>query len=134
LAAPVGSPQATPEQRASWRAVVTFPSCDLVALVDLQTETILDSYRVRPGKNAKGDPTDVTLFHTGADPSCPRTDCGPGSGLQSDAGTIISQPGTSVDGAATTDDGGVTGDGGSDASAPVVSLDDGVPALQVRPM
>lgn len=134
LAAPVGTPPATPEQRASWRAIVTFPSCDLVALVDLQTETILDSYRVRPGKNAKGDPTDVTLFHTGAEPSCPRTDCGAGAGLQADAGTTDIQP-AAADGEAPSDDGGApASDGGSDASAPVVSLDDAVPALQVRPM
>jgi len=156
LAAPVGMPPATPQARASWHAVVTFPSCDLVALVDLQTETILDSYRVRPGRNTKGDSTDVTFFHTGAEPVCPRIDCGPGAGTTVDAGTVVTQPVTDDAGAGgaagSAGAGGAAGEadvagaggaggeaaggstGSSTGGAAVVTLDDAAQGLQVKPL
>jgi hypothetical protein len=74
LAAPVGAPAATPDARASWRAVVTFPSCDLIALVDLPSGDILDSYQVaRDGANPASS---FAYLHSGTEPVCARTDCG----------------------------------------------------------
>ncbi|HEX2657730.1 MAG TPA: hypothetical protein VHU40_05640 [Polyangia bacterium] len=81
LAAPVGEVPATLENPASWRAIVTFPSCDLVALIDIETETILDSYQARPD----GDGNFV-FTAMGTEPVCPRIDCGPGAGTVVDAG------------------------------------------------
>jgi hypothetical protein len=81
LAAPVGDPPATPTSRASWHAVVTFPSCDLIALVDLMSETILDSFQV-----SSPDGSSYAYTHTGAEPTCARIDCGVGAGTFPDAG------------------------------------------------
>jgi hypothetical protein len=43
------------------QAVVTFPGCDLVALIDLNTGSILSSFRMR---------ADGTLEDTGRNPVC----------------------------------------------------------------
>src|SRR3954471_17046890 len=40
--------RASPGTRAPWRAVVTFPSCDLVAVLELPSGTIVSSVYVRP--------------------------------------------------------------------------------------
>jgi hypothetical protein len=74
LAAPVGAPAASVDQRASWRAVVTFPSCDLVALIDLPSGDILDSYQV--GATGTGS---FVYSHSGTEPVCARSDCGAGA-------------------------------------------------------
>jgi hypothetical protein len=54
-------------QPAPWRAVVTFPGCDLVAVVELPSGTILSSMYVRP----------EGLVDAGTEPVCP-ADCGAG--------------------------------------------------------
>jgi hypothetical protein len=73
-AAPVGAPAASVEAPTTWRALVTFPSCDLVALMDFPSGDVLDSVQVIDGGGAAG----LTLMKRGADPSpfCPRVDCG----------------------------------------------------------
>jgi hypothetical protein len=65
------APSATP---LTWRALVTFPSCDLVAMVDIPSGNIIDSVFVR----AAGDGKNVLLEPGGANPSCPFVDCGMG--------------------------------------------------------
>jgi hypothetical protein len=85
------------------RAVVTFPSCDMVALVDLSfadaTATIFSAFYVRPGE----------LVDAGSDPVCP-VDCQPtADAVGLDAGT------EAMDGAAS--DGGAGGGVGVDAGA-----------------
>ncbi|HEY2902200.1 MAG TPA: hypothetical protein VGL59_16585, partial [Polyangia bacterium] len=69
-----------------WKAMVTFPNCDLVALVDLPSGVIVDSVKVRT------DGKDAVLEHTGTEPSCP-IECGVGP-----------RPATTVDGGADSDD------------------------------
>ncbi len=60
-----GSQPATP-----WRALVTFPSCDLVALIELPSGNIIDSVQVK--RTAGG----VTAVRTGNMPVCAVADCG----------------------------------------------------------
>ncbi len=48
-----------------WRALVTFPACDLLALIDLPSGEITSSLYIRP----------TGLVPAGADPVCP-TECG----------------------------------------------------------
>jgi hypothetical protein len=83
---PLGFDSASPT---TWRALVTFPSCDLVALVDLPSGRIVDSMFVSP---SAGDPSLApTLTPGGTDPTCPAVDfCGlDGSvGDGSDAGAV----------------------------------------------
>ncbi|HXU82679.1 MAG TPA: hypothetical protein VN914_14855, partial [Polyangia bacterium] len=62
-----------PDQRLPWRAVVTFPSCDLVAVVELPSGTIVSSMYVRPNG----------VVDAGPEPVCP-VDCGAG---------VVPQPG-----------------------------------------
>ena len=124
LAAPVGDPAASPESPAHWRAIVTFPSCDLVALVDVQSETILDSYRAKVTDNGN-----FIFEKMGADPICPRIDCGPGAGTSIDAG--IPEP---TGNAGAGGGGGVGGMGGAAAGiidTPIGSL--GLGPLTIRP-
>jgi hypothetical protein len=52
-------------QRAPWRAVVTFPSCDLVAVLELPSGVIVSSVYVRP----------TGVVDAGTEPVCP-SDCG----------------------------------------------------------
>jgi hypothetical protein len=68
-----------------WRAMVTFPSCDLVALVDFPSGNIVESLRVVMGPGGRPD-----LRPAGSSPSCP-VDCGepadsPDGGGDPDAG------------------------------------------------
>jgi hypothetical protein len=63
---------------AGWKAVVSFPSCNLVALVDvpwsatghLATATIVDSVQMI----ASSDGTSIQLHNTGANPTCAQVD------------------------------------------------------------
>jgi hypothetical protein len=57
----------TPGKRAPWRAVVTFPSCELVAVVELPSGLIVSSVYVRS----------TGVVDAGTEPVCP-TDCGLG--------------------------------------------------------
>jgi hypothetical protein len=86
LAPPVGDPAPAAGERVPWRAVVTFPSCDLVALIELPSGMILDSYQVR--YPTQGDTSVPILVQTGTNPVCPSTDCpyAP-AGLQPDGST-----------------------------------------------
>jgi hypothetical protein len=107
LAAPVGAESATEMARASWHVVVTFPSCDLIALIDLPSGDILDSYRLT-GAGASG----YGYLHTGKEPTCPRTDCGERAALTC--------PASGAGGGAAGGDsgqGGMAGGGGSGAVA-----------------
>jgi hypothetical protein len=68
-----------------WKAIVTFPSCDLVALVDLPSGVISDSVFVR----RSADGASINLVPAGANPVCPYVDCGAGArppGVPTDAG------------------------------------------------
>jgi hypothetical protein len=92
-----------------WRAIVTFPSCDLVALIDLPSGDIKASARVKPSATPSDpDPAKQIAFEdAGTSPVCP-ADCGtdrasPDAGA-SDGG---SSDGGSSDGGST--DGGATG-------------------------
>jgi hypothetical protein len=85
----------------SWHALVTFPSCDLVALIELPSGTIIDSVRV------KRDPTatnGIVVVPAGASPSCPVADCGSipatdgGAPAGDDAGTGAGDDGGGTDG------------------------------------
>jgi hypothetical protein len=53
---------ARPEGPVPWRALVTFPGCDLVALVDLPSGAIVSSLRIQP---------DGTAIDSGQGPACP---------------------------------------------------------------
>lgn len=109
LAAPVGDPPATPASPASWHVMVTFPTCDLIALVDVQSETILDSYRV-----STTDGRSYIYDHTGANPVCPRIDCGEGASGAAAAGGQGGSDQTSGD---TGGAGGAGGEGGAAGEA-----------------
>jgi hypothetical protein len=63
-----------PDAPGRHQAVVTFPGCDLVALIDLNTGVILSSTRMR---------VDGTLEDAGANPVC-SAEC-PGGGPATDA-------------------------------------------------
>ena len=83
---PVGwnATPATPLQT-QWKALVSYPSCDLVALVDLPTGLIVDSVKITP--RAGGG---IDVMEAGSDPDCPQHDfcdatTAPGGGA-SDAG------------------------------------------------
>ena len=128
LAPPVGE---TSTGRVPWRAVVTFPSCDLVALLDLPSGAIVDSYQLTPSDSG------MVYHHTGADPVCPIKDCGSArtvttcSDPAGTGGVGGTSPGTG--GAATGGALGTAGAGGSaggndgaDASVDASSSDDAV--------
>jgi hypothetical protein len=55
-----------------WRVLVTYPSCDLVALIDLPSFRIVDSVKVGLDADNK-----VVLTPQGTTPVCPISDCGP---------------------------------------------------------
>jgi len=131
LAAPVGALPATPDNRASWHVVVTFPTCDLIALVDVQSETILDSYRV-----STTDGRSYVYEHTGENPVCPRIDCGAGAaGLPAAGGQGGSdQASGDVGGAGGAgDSGGAGGGGGMGAGGAPPAPANAVP-LDVQPL
>jgi len=107
LAAPVGDPPATPDARASWHVLVTFPTCDLIALVDVTSEKILDSYRV-----STQDGKSYLYQHTGTEPVCPRIDCGGGAAGLPGAGGA---PGDGSDGAGGAGGAAGAGAGGGDS-------------------
>jgi hypothetical protein len=111
--------------RSNWtgQAIVTFPSCHLVALVDLPTGEIRDSFKVR------GAPNDarVTVEHTGAEPECSVVDCAGSVASTADAGgssvaTDASDGAIAVD-AAGGDAAGGDAAGGDAAAGDVVAGD-----------
>ncbi len=62
----------TPTQpvETQWKALVTYPTCNLVALVDLPSGNIVDSVKINVG----ADGVSVALQSTGSDPDCPVED------------------------------------------------------------
>lgn len=113
LAAPVGLPPATVESPASWRALVTFPSCDLVALLELPSGRIIDSVRLEATeRDGAGNATKVQVVRTGAEPSCPRTDCG-ARAVATAANCPAPMPVTGI--------GGTTGAGGNGDDTPAAT-------------
>ncbi|HEY3352946.1 MAG TPA: hypothetical protein VGQ83_06835 [Polyangia bacterium] len=98
------------------RAVVTFPDCGLVALVELPGGRILDSLKL----------TSAGLVPAGASPACAVQCAG---GVPSDAGVVPPD-----DAGAPVDDGGV-GDGGApagDGGSPAPGGDGGLPTGPVH--
>ncbi len=95
FADPIGW-NATPTQpiETQWKALVTFPTCNLIALIDLPSGNIVDSFKVNVGSNG----VSVVLQPTGADPACPVDDfCddhGPDAGAP--AGTTVPSAATAV--------------------------------------
>jgi len=93
-----------------WRAVVTFPSCDLVALIDLPSGNIVTSAKVKPSATPNDkDPAKRIVFEdAGTSPSCP-IDCSGGAaapdGSAPDSGASDGS-GTGGGGAAGTGTGG----------------------------
>jgi hypothetical protein len=98
------------------RAVVTFPGCDMVALLDFsfdqQSATIFSAYYIRPGG----------FLDAGTEPVCPN-DCEPSSGAAGlDAGTEAADGGTGVDAGI---DGGAGAGGTSWYLQPLALVPDG---------
>jgi hypothetical protein len=106
----------------SWRAVVTFPSCDLVALVDLPSGEIIDGAYVRRKVNADGTAFFDVEELNGQAPSCAAPDC-TNTGLPntSDAGGAEASPEAGIDAGADAADSEAGADGGAaEAGAPAV--------------
>ena len=119
-AAPLGWP--TPTGPVPWYALVTYPSCDLVAVIALPSGQIVSSAHVKRASGPDGTAT-VTLVDAGTAPSCP-VDCagqavGPATTV--DAGTAITTPADAAPdvGAPAAADGaaGAPADAAADASA-----------------
>ena len=84
--APVNWPQ---PGSGSWYALVTYPSCDLITLVELPSGQIKSAAYVRKTTGSDGKPT-VTLVDAGTSPVCSSTACAgqalaPSTGVTSDA-------------------------------------------------
>lgn len=132
------------EARQAWRAVVTFPACDLVAVLELPSGRIVSSVHIRP----------EGVVDAGTEPVCP-IDCGAGIVPQPapdasradvppagpEGGTADATDGSSSDAAAGAGasapgaDAAPGADGGaSDGGAPVVASGPyRIGALAVRP-
>ncbi|MFL5304612.1 MAG: hypothetical protein ACJ8F1_05335 [Polyangia bacterium] len=118
MADPIGWPaQAKP---APWYVLVTYPSCDLIAVVALPGGQIVSSAHVRP--TGDGEHKSVTLIDAGTSPSCPvdcvgqdlppgTTDSGGGGGV----GPTVADAGAGGQGG-TTPDAGVSDGGGAAAT------------------
>jgi hypothetical protein len=103
---PIGwSTTPTDPVETQWKALVTYPTCNLVALVDLPSGNIVDWVKVNPG------PDGIALEQRpGEDPDCPVEDFCDGRTPPAEA---------TPDGGATAADGSSAGDGSaSDAGAP----------------
>jgi len=116
LAPPVGDAAPAPGERVPWRVVVTFPSCDLVALIELPSGTILDSYQMIPG--------DQPFVHTGRNPVCQATDCPHVPDTRPDGGAGDAEPG---------DDANPQSDTGAAAAVPPRLGTLGILALAMHP-
>ncbi len=116
---PIGwyPPQAKPAKPAPWYALVTYPSCDLIALVALPSGQIVSSAKVRA--TGDGKQRTVELVYAGKSPVCPVVDCSgqsvsPGvAGADASSPDAVSPP-AATDGSA--DAGPTSQDAASDAS------------------
>ncbi len=131
---PLVSPEPASTPR-SWYVLVTYPSCNLIAVVALPSGRIVSSAQVQATKDSQGVENGVTLVDTKTSPVCPIVDCagqalpaaddvitdaaagGDGAGT---TGTIAAPPGEAgvPDAALTTDaGGGASGSGGGSGGA-----------------
>lgn len=97
-----------------WQALVTFPACDLVALVDLPSGRVRDSMYVRGG----------ALVPAGAEPVCPAECLG---------ATVPTTVTMATDEAPANADGGTTVDGGAGSVPPVPAGPYRISALALVP-
>lgn len=103
----------------SWRALVTFPGCDLVALVDLPSGDIVDSLKVTATSAGA-----IQVTSTGTMPSCP-VECGarrgtappgdPDAGMSDGAASDPDGSTSDPDGSVPDPDGGPSDGGTPDA-------------------
>lgn len=101
-----------------WKALVTYPTCNLVALVDLPSGLIVDSVKVNP------DGVSIAFQSMGSDPDCPVEDFCDGRTAPAVAGPDGGAAGSAADGS--------TSDGGS-SSGTAVSTDPFVNPTGTRP-
>ena len=94
----------------SWQAVVTFPSCGLVALLDLPSGRIIDSVYVRSENGT------VSTVPAGANPICAMRDC-------RDDGTKVDVAPVADSGVDAADAGDDVGDASSEAGADASGVD-----------
>ena len=79
------NPPGWPAAPKSWYALVTYPSCDLIAMVALPSGKIVSSAYVRPTAGGQN----VTLVDAGPSPVCPISDCA-GQALPPGAAAVTS--------------------------------------------
>jgi hypothetical protein len=117
---PVGwnSTPADPHET-QWKALVTYPTCDLVALVDLPSGEIVDSVKIIP------DGASIAFQSLGSDPDCPVEDFCDGR----TAPAVAGPDGGAADGSAS--DG--TASGGGSSSGAAASTDPFVNPTGTRP-
>jgi hypothetical protein len=92
------------DQVVPWRAIATFPACDLVALIDFPSGEIVSSVRIKP---------DGTVESAGRNPECP-LECADGQTLVQ--AELLDAP---FDGGSPVEAGVAGADGGADAGAVV---------------
>jgi hypothetical protein len=86
-----GGPSLCPtDPNHDWQALVTFPSCDLVALIDLPSGEIQKAAYVRSKTTGGVRQVALVPLADGEDPVCPVVDCGysPDAGTDAEAGTL----------------------------------------------
>jgi hypothetical protein len=119
-----GPPGWAPAGPSPWHALVTYPSCNLIVLLELPSGNIEDSVRVQVDKTGNT----VELVSAGKSPTCAATACG-GQALPPDAGAATgSDANARADAAsdslgsdaATTSADAARSDAGADARAPAV--------------
>jgi hypothetical protein len=96
FALPVGwsaDPSVAPAAPAPWRALVTFPSCDLVAMIDLPSGDIVSSMFVDTATDPTTNAVTISLRDGGTDPQCPVHECA-GGAVPTGTPTGATQPGS----------------------------------------
>jgi hypothetical protein len=128
---PNWQPQGAPKSSApkSWYALVTYPSCDLITLIELPSGNIIDSAKVVAVRSSDGKSDSVVLQDTGPSPVCPISigDC---------AGQAIPPQTAAGASDAATGDGAphlAPSDAGGGASASDAAVDTGVPGTGASP-
>jgi hypothetical protein len=92
----------------TWQALVTFPSCDLVALLDMPSGEIKKAAYVRSTGTGANRSVVLEPLADGEAPVCPITDC-PAVGAPADASADASSDASS----GATNDGGATAEAGA---------------------
>jgi hypothetical protein len=118
-AGPAGwaSPAGTP---VPWYALVTYPSCDLIVLIELPSGNIVQSVEVDKVASSDGLHDTVKFVDRGSSPVCQGTPNCPGQSLPpADAATAAADAGAAADsGQSAGVDAGVGGGGDASASGP----------------